>query len=166
MNFQDTVTSMEPSKASGEISLVRNPNALDALGLAVSFLSMRAPFSKIPTGCFVPSLMGQIERSHYFFGFNGQVPVGYLGWGLGDKDIGNAFASASRDLYRTDMSSGPCVIIIYICSTVESFAKVAIDKLRECYPGQPYYGRRYVGDSYVPKCGVLVPKRERTRLRG
>jgi hypothetical protein len=62
-----------------------------ALGRVVSFLRDVQPFASFDFGVFAGTLVGQIERGHYFFVLRDEQVVGYFGYALCDEAVAQAW---------------------------------------------------------------------------
>lgn len=141
------------SAADTEIVCRRYPNAVYALGLALSFLAARSPFASYRAGQIVSSVTGQIRRGHYIFAMRGNRVVGYTGWGLCSSDIAERHLRGEYNPTFYDCREGDVVLLMIIASVDSTALRVMMRFMRALYPEHSYAGKRAIGNELRPHSG-------------
>lgn len=90
---------------------VRDPNAFAALGRSVSYMMTKPSFAKLNFGVWSRTLVGQINRKHYFLVMQGANVVGFAGWAYVDEARAIAWVEGRADFGSGDCVDGDCMVV-------------------------------------------------------
>ena len=113
-----------------------------ALGVAASFLAVRRPFAAQSSQEFIGTLMGQIERKHYVLTFDESGIVGFLGWGLCDRQTARDWAEGRKAPSYEQCLSGDTVVLFSVAASKAEVLKAHRRELKRRYPSWGLVGRR------------------------
>jgi len=122
-----------------------------ALGLAISFLTARNPFSAYRAGQLVSSVAGQIRRGHYLFAMRGARIVGYAGWGLCSSELAERHLRGEYNPSFAECRDGEVVLMMIVATSEPAALRPIVRSIRARYPGRSYVGKRVRPDGLRPR---------------
>ena len=129
------------------------PANFDALGAVIDFLSVDKVFGAMPSGQLVTLVKHQLARRCQVCALRGKVMIGYCGWVLITKEIGDQWFRGEVGPYGlpaapADQADAGALTIVRIVEP-----KLVLPLMRECRklnPGRRVYIRRDYGDRKKP----------------
>lgn len=139
------------------LKAVQEPDAVKALGWAVSYLMTKPAFAALPFGHWSRTLVGQINRRHYLFATRGGDIVGFFGWGLTSQDKAEAWLNGDYDLSNKDCLDGDCIVINAWEASDSEVQKFVVGKFREVILSRRLiYAKRFYKDGRTRPLKVSV----------
>jgi hemolysin-activating ACP:hemolysin acyltransferase len=89
----------------------QDPNVYAALGRAVSYLMLKPSFAAQKFGVWSRTLVGQINRKHYFFVTDGKKIVGFAGWALVTEERAKAWLAGGPEAPSDACVDGDTMIV-------------------------------------------------------
>lgn len=128
----------------------RDDNAYAALGRAVSYLMTKPNFKDLKFGFWSRTLVGQINRKHYFFTAERDKIVGFIGWALVDEDMAKAWLDNSADFNSADCVNGDCMVINAWAADTEAVNRYNLREIRQHLVGlKAAYAKRFYKDGRI-----------------
>lgn len=135
-----------PSSDAGEspYRAFTDENAYAALGRAVSYLMTKPNFKDLKFGFWSRTLVGQINRKHYFLTAEGQKIVGFVGWALVNEDMAKAWLEDSSDFNSADCVNGDCMVINAWAADTDAVNRFNLRQIRHHLVGlKAAYAKRF-----------------------
>lgn len=132
------------------LRLFRPQNPATALGLAVSHLMTKAPFSRLPMGPWGRILVGQINRGHYqlVLDHRNQV-VGFIGWAITGEAEAEAWL-AGRAISDAVGAEGDCIVFNAWAAEDAAVNRFVLGAARVAMHGRRLiYSKRYYPDGRI-----------------
>jgi hemolysin-activating ACP:hemolysin acyltransferase len=128
--------------------LYRPKQPLIALGLAVNYLMSKPAFANLKFGDWTRILIGQINRTHYYFAVDGDNKVkGFIGWALATKENAEAWVEGRGALSFEDSKEGDCLIFNAWSADSTKVHRFLVDEARKIISDrQTLYFKRYYND--------------------
>lgn len=99
------------AEADRALRAVQDRNPYAALGRISTYLMSKPSFANLKFGGWMRTMIGQINRGHYFLVIEGEKTVGFAGWALADEVKAKAWASGGCDLDSNECRRGDCMVI-------------------------------------------------------
>lgn len=132
------------------LRLFRPQNPATALGLAVSHLMTKTPFSRLPMGPWCRILVGQINRGHYQLVLDRRNRVvGFLGWAITGEAEAEAWL-AGRAIPDALGAEGDCIVFNAWAAEDAAVNRFILDAARVAMRGRRLiYSKRYYRDGRI-----------------
>lgn len=101
----------DPAGGDAGLKAVQDRNPYAALGRISTYLMHKPSFAKLLFGAWMRTMIGQINRGHYFLVVDADKAVGFAGWALADEARAKAWASGGGDIDSKDCRTGDCMVI-------------------------------------------------------
>jgi len=133
----------DPAPEAG-LRAVQYRDPMRALGVAVNHLMRQPSFAAMAFGHWSRTLVGQINRGHYFFVMRGEEVVGFLGWALSSEANAEAWLRNGRDISGRDARDGDCIIINAWQANDDQTNRFILDQIRRIGSSRRFvYAKRY-----------------------
>jgi len=155
-------TSERKATSLQELRLYQPENPYLALGHAVVQLMNMPAFASLRFGHWSQTLVGQINRKHYYFVLDNKNKVqGFLGWAVTTKDTAEAWLEGRGGLSESGIDGDCFVLNVWAASTpkVNSFIYREARKIFDGSGKEALYFKRYYKD------GSMRPGRMRNRFK-
>lgn len=131
-----------------EFRLYRPNQPLMALGLAVNYLMSKPAFANLKFGDWTRILIGQINRSHYYFAVDSSNKVkGFIGWALASKENADAWVDGRQTLSFENSKEGDCLIFNAWSADSTKVHRFLVDEARKIIADkESVYFKRYYSD--------------------
>ncbi|MAW81650.1 MAG: toxin-activating lysine-acyltransferase [Parvularcula sp.] len=128
----------------------KDDNAYAALGRAVSYLMTKPNFKDLKFGFWSRTLVGQINRKHYFFTSDGKNIVGFVGWAFVDEGMAKAWLEGSADFNSVDCVNGECMVINAWAADTNAVNRFNLREIRHHLVGRKAaYAKRFYKNGRV-----------------
>ncbi len=128
----------------------RDDNTYAALGRAVSYLMTKPNFKHLKFGFWSRTLVGQINRKHYFLTAEGANIVGFVGWAFLSEDMAQAWLQNSTDFNSADCVNGDCMVINAWAADTDAVNRFNLREIRQHLVGhKAAYAKRFYKDGRV-----------------
>ncbi len=128
----------------------KDDNPYAALGRAVSYLMTKPNFKDLKFGVWSRTLVGQINRKHYFFTTDGKKIVGFVGWAFVAEDMAKEWLEGDADFNSVDCVNGECMIINAWAADTEAINRFNLREIRSHLVGRKAaYAKRFYKDGRV-----------------
>lgn len=122
----------------------REQNPYAGLGRAVSYLMTKPSFANLKFGFWSRTLVGQINRKHYFLVAEGARVVGFAGWALVSQDVAEAWVTRNIDLTGGAGAEGDCMVINAWAADTGEINRFVLRELRKAAVGlRAAYAKRF-----------------------
>lgn len=133
-------------EAQTELQIMRHSNPHYAMGLACEILRSQPPYSDFKFGPFCGSLLGQIQREHYFFTTQGKKILGYAGWALTTEAVAEKVLNENYSPTNEECINGECWLGLTFYAATKEVCLFQSRQLRLRYPNVKVYFRRIYPD--------------------
>lgn len=128
----------------------KDDNAYAALGRAVSYLMTKPNFRELKFGAWSRTLVGQINRKHYFFTSDGKNIVGFVGWAFVAEDMAKAWLEDAADFNSADCVNGECMVINAWAADTNAVNRFNLREIRHHLVGRKAaYAKRFYKNGRV-----------------
>jgi hypothetical protein len=129
--------------------------SMETLGLVVSFLSRRAPFSEFAAGSLIDALQHQLSSNCHVCLVENEQLTGYLGWLPITVALGEQWKRDGSILTIVPDDVADAVALTIIASDTPEGARALIRAARMLNPARRVYFKRETGGGSARKASVL-----------
>ena len=136
----------------------RNPKILqlhasfEAFGVVFDYLSKIDPFSRFQTGHFASIIRMQLKRGHHLVAMDGRDAVGYVGWLLTTRELGDLWQNDQGPLKAVGSEASDAAALTVVAARDNAVLKRLIRGARSLNPGKRvYFKRQYSGEGRLTK---------------
>jgi hemolysin-activating ACP:hemolysin acyltransferase len=134
----------------GTLRAFRDKNPYAALGRATSYLMTKPSFANLKFGAWSRTLVGQINRNHYFLVTDGSKIVGFAGWAYVDEARANAFLANQGEASSHECISGDCMIVNAWAADTLTINRFVLKEVRKALVGcKEAYAKRVYPDGRI-----------------
>ncbi|MEP7173343.1 MAG: hypothetical protein ABI705_07635 [Aestuariivirga sp.] len=120
--------------------------SFEAFGVVFDYLSRTDPFTRFPVGHFCSIVRQQLRMGHHLVAMEGPIVVGYVGWILTSKEIGEQWQRADGKLMATAENKADAAALTVVASKDRSILIRLIRGARTLNPGRRVYFKREYDD--------------------
>ena len=141
----------DQAKNSGRPVILQLHGSFEAFGVVFDYLSRTDPFTRFETGHFATIIRQQLKRGHHLVAMEGQTIVGYVGWLLTTKDIGDLWQQDLGKLKPVAEEKCDAAALTVVSSSDRAVLLRLIRGARTLNPGKRvYFKRQYEGEGRLP----------------
>ena len=102
------------SRVDNSISIVQLNGTFEAFGMLMDFLAHTKPFSQFEAGTLADALLLQLRQGHHLVALQDRKVVGYAGWLLTSRAVGDAWIEGRGKLrpVRQDLADAASLTIV------------------------------------------------------
>lgn len=144
---------------------IRDDNAYAALGRVVSYLMTKPNFSDLKFGVWSKTLVGQINRKHYFLVTEGKRTVGFAGWAYVSEDKAKAWAHGRADFGSAECADGDCMVINAWAADSGEVNRFILEQIRHHLVGRKAaYAKRFYRNGRIRPLRVGITEAVESHL--
>ena len=117
----------------------------EALGAVLDFLSRDKPFNEFRVGVLVPVVRDQLRFQCHVCALRNNVLVGYCGWMLITKELGECWLRGQTQLESVPAERADALAVTIVRVEEPSMVRPLIRAARQLNPGRRAYIRRDYG---------------------
>lgn len=110
---------------------------------ALTYLSAREPFSKLPAGPLVASISGSIRRGHYILAIEDRRVVGVTCWAVTDYETARRWSDGDLVPDYAQTLDGDTVVLTLGGGNYPRVALRGVRHIAGLYPGRRYFMTRF-----------------------
>ena len=116
--------------------------SFEAFGVVFDYLSRTDPFTRFEVGHFSSIIRQQLKTAHHLVAMDGKTIVGYVGWILTTKEIGDLWQKANGKLTPVAEGKANSAALTVVASRDRSILFRLIRGARTLNPGKRVYFKR------------------------
>ena len=140
--FELTKRAGYPRTSSGQPVILQLHGSFEAFGVVFDYLSRTDPFTRFQVGHFSSIVRQQLLKGHHLVAMEGQTPVGYVGWLLTTKAIGDIWQDDLGKLTPVSEETSDAAALTVVASRNRSILLRLIRGARTLNPGKKVYFKR------------------------
>jgi hypothetical protein len=127
---------------SGRPVILQLHGSYEAFGVVFDYLSRRDPFTRFEVGHFSSIIRQQLQKGHHLVAMEGQTVVGYIGWLITTKEIGDLWQNNLGKLTPVAEGSSDAAALTVVASRDRPILSRLIRGARTLNPGKKVYFKR------------------------
>jgi hypothetical protein len=127
---------------SGRPVILQLHGSFEAFGVVFDYLSRTDPFTRFQVGHFSSIIRQQLLKGHHLVAMDGQTPVGYVGWLLTTKEIGDIWQDDLGKLIPVPEEVSDAAALTVVASRDRSILLRLIRGARTLNPSKKVYFKR------------------------
>lgn len=136
----------DQAKISGRPVILQLHGSFEAFGVVFDYLSRTDPFTRFEVGHFAAIIRQQLKRGYHLVAMEGQTIVGYVGWLLTTKDIGDLWQRDLGKLKPVTEEKCDAAALTVVSSSDRAVLLRLIRGARTLNPGKRVYFKRQYDD--------------------
>lgn len=134
------------AKHSNRPVILQLHGSFEAFGVVFDYLSRTDPFTRFQVGHFSSIVRQQLKTGHHLVAMDGKTIVGYVGWMLTKKEIGDRWQNANGKLTPVAEGKADSAALTVVASENRSILLRLIRGARTLNPGKRVYFKREYDD--------------------
>jgi hypothetical protein len=134
------------NRASERPVILQLHGSFEAFGIVFDYLSRTDPFTRFQVGHFSTIVRQQLKTGYHLVAMDGKTVVGYAGWILTTKEIGDRWQNADGKLTPVTESKADSAALTVVASKNRSILLRLIRGARTLNPGKRVYFKREYDD--------------------
>lgn len=135
------------ARKSGRPVILKLHGSFEAFGVVFDYLSKTDPFTRFQVGHFSSVIRQQLKTGHHLVAMDGPTAVGYVGWILTTKEIGDNWQKTDGKLTPVAEGKADSAALTVVASRDRSILLRLIRGARTLNPGKRvYFKREYDGE--------------------
>jgi hypothetical protein len=141
-----TLSTGDPATNSGRPVILQLHGSFEAFGVVFDYLSRTDPFTRFQVGHFSSIIRQQLKIGHHLVAMDGKTVVGYVGWILTTKEIGDRWQEDHGKLTPVAEGKADSAALTVVASRDRSILLRLIRGARTLNPGKRVYFKREYDD--------------------
>lgn len=135
------------NQASARPVILQLHPSFEAFGVVFDYLSKTDPFTQFQVGHFSTIVRQQLKTGYHLVAMDGKTVVGYVGWILTTKEIGDRWQNAEGKLTPVVEENSDSAALTVVASKNRSILLRLIRGARTLNPGKQVYFKREYEDA-------------------
>lgn len=131
-----------PAMNSGRPVILQLHGSFEAFGVVFDYLSRTDPFTRFEVGHFSSIIRQQLKTGHHLVAMERQTVVGYVGWLLTTREIGERWQKNLGKLTPVEEDKGDSAALTVVASNYRSVLMRLIRGARTLNAGKRVYFKR------------------------
>jgi hypothetical protein len=127
---------------SGRPVILQLHGSYEAFGVVFDYLSRTDPFTRFEVGHFSSIIRQQLQKGHHLVAMEGQTLIGYIGWLITTKEIGDLWQNNLGKLTPVAEGNSDAAALTVVASRDRSILSRLIRGARTLNPGKKVYFKR------------------------
>lgn len=134
------------NQASERPVILQLHGSFEAFGIVFDYLSRTDPFTRFQVGHFSTIVRQQLKTGYHLVAMDGKTVVGYVGWILTTKEIGDRWQNANGKLTPVAEGKADSAALTVVASNYRPVLLRLIRGARTLNPGKRVYFKREYDD--------------------
>lgn len=136
------LTAPDPAPEASGIEIVQLTATFEAFGLIVDFLARHPPFASFEARALAEAVQAQLRNRHHLIAMRGESVVGYAGWLLTTRPIGEAWVAGLGPLTPVAAERADAASLTIVVANEPSSIRRMLRGARVLNPGRRVYFKR------------------------